>query len=82
MPSPTKPNYENPWSFITTDKPRWWKKRQQLQPLFEQLLAENKLHSAEMTLWQHGVSSRHIAEFFCLVARYGKDEVIEHHFRS
>ena len=80
-----KPNFSRPWAFASGTSlqplPRWWKKRQQLRPLFVEVLDRHGYPStAEHNLWQQGVSSRHIAEFFCLVARYGKDEVFNHYF--
>ena len=81
----TKPNFSSPWAFASgtslQSTPRWWSNRQALRPLFLRLLDGNDwLHATESELWGYGVSNRHIAEFFCLVARYGADAVEREYF--
>jgi len=85
MTAASKPNFHSPWSFASgfsaQPTPRWWKKRIQLKPSFLELLDDNGFpHGAESLLWGHGVSNAHIAEFFCLVARYGRDAVTSTYF--
>jgi hypothetical protein len=82
-----KPNFSHPWGFTRDDSlrttPRWWRKRRELLPHFLELLdAGGWKQTAEHELWGHGVSSACIAEFFCLVARYGKEQVIGHYFSA
>ena len=85
MSAPSKSNFSRPWAFASGTSlepvPRWWNKRNALQNLFQQLLDQDGYPDAtQHQLWAQGVSIRHIFEFFCLVARYGQQQVFNHYF--